>query len=88
MKQTLKRLINRGCSSLRNHIVLIFIAFSLPMMAMSSISSYQDGELTPLWMLRIIGVCTVAGVIAAIIGWFIILPPLLRRSKPKNSDRR
>jgi hypothetical protein len=88
MKETLKRIIGTGTSSLKNHIVPIFIAFSLPMMAMSSISSCQDGEFTPLWMLGIISVCTIAGVIAAIIGWFIILPPLLRRSKPKYSDRR
>jgi hypothetical protein len=51
-------------------------------------SSCAPVPFTPLWMLRIISVCTIVGVIAALIGWFIILPPLLRRSKLKDSDRR
>jgi hypothetical protein len=81
---TLKQLIRLGSSSLRNHIVLIFIVASLPMTAMFGVSSYQDGELTPLWMLWIFTVWTLGGLVMALIGWFIILPPILRRFKRKN----
>jgi hypothetical protein len=54
------------------------------MTAMFGVSSYQDGELTPLWMLWIFGVCTLGGLVMALIGWFIILPPILRRSGRKR----
>lgn len=81
---TISSLLRRGSSSLRNHIVLVFVVGSLPMTAMFGVSSYQDGELTPLWMLWIFGVCTLGGLVMALIGWFIILPPILRRSGRKR----
>jgi hypothetical protein len=54
------------------------------MTAMFAVSSYQDGELTPHWELWIFAVWTFLGFILALIGWFIILPPVLRRSKRKG----
>jgi hypothetical protein len=73
-----------GSRSLRNHIVFIFVVVSLPTTAMFAVSSYQDGELTPMWMLRILGAATLAGLFVALVGWFVILPPILRRSKRKD----
>jgi hypothetical protein len=81
---TLLRIIKLGTSSLRNHIVLVFVVFSLPMSAIFAVSSYQDHELTPMWMLRIVAVCTFFGLIGALVGGFIILPPILRRSGRKH----
>jgi hypothetical protein len=81
---TIFSLLRRGSSSLRNHLVFILIIFSLPMSAMFAVSSYQDGELTPLWTLWIFAVGTFIGFIVALVGWFIILPPILRRSKRKD----
>jgi hypothetical protein len=81
---TILRIVKLGTSSLRNHIVFVFIVASLPMTAMFAVSSYQDGELTPLWLLWIFAVWTVAGFILALIGWFIILPPIIRRSGRKH----
>jgi hypothetical protein len=81
---TIAKIIRIGSSSLRNFIVLCFVVWSLPMTAMFGVSSYQDGELTPLWMLWIFGVCTLCGLVFALIGWFIILPPILRRSGRKR----
>lgn len=74
------RLVRIGSRSLRNHIIFIFVVVSLPTTAMFALSSYQDGELTPLWMLRIFAVSTITGLILALVGWYVILPPILRRS--------
>jgi hypothetical protein len=81
---TISSLLRHGSSSLRNHIVLVFVLGSLPMAVMNGLFSYQDGELTPLRMLRISAVCAIGGLVVAFIGWFIILPPILRRSARKH----
>jgi hypothetical protein len=65
--------------------VFIFVAGSLPMTAIFAISSYQDGELTPLWMLWNFTVCTLGGLVMALVGWYVILPPILRRSRRKDN---
>ena len=76
---TLTKIIRIGSSSLKNFIVLCFVAWSLPMITMFAVTSYQDGELTPLWLLWIFAAGTFGGFIMALVGWFIILPPFLRR---------
>jgi hypothetical protein len=80
----ISKIIRTGSSSLKNHIVFIFVVVSVPTAAVFAVSSYQDNELTPMWMLRILVVSTLGGLFVALVGWFIILPPILRRSKRKN----
>lgn len=74
---TLLNFIRGGTSSLRNHILFIFAVVSLPTAA---VSSYQDNELTPMWTLRIFLASTLEGLFVALVGWFLILPPILRRA--------
>jgi hypothetical protein len=81
---TILRIIKLGTSSLKNHIVFIFVVVSLPTAAVFAVSSYQDNELTAMWMLRILIVSTLAGLFIALVGWFIILPPILRHSGRKH----
>jgi hypothetical protein len=83
-RMTILRIVKLGTSSLRNHIVFIFVVVSLPTAAVFAVSSYQDNELTPAWMLRIFVVTALGGLFVALVGWFIILPPILRRSGRKN----
>jgi hypothetical protein len=54
------------------------------MAAVFAVSSYQDNELTPIWMLRIFVASSLGGVFVALVGWFVILPPILRRSGRKH----
>jgi hypothetical protein len=81
---TITKIIRIGSSSLRNHVIFIFVVVSLPTAAVFAVSSYQDNELTPMWMLRILVISALGGLFVALIGWFIILPPILRRSRRKD----
>jgi cytochrome bd-type quinol oxidase subunit 1 len=81
---TILRIVKLGTSSLRNHIVFVFVFVSLPTAAVFAVSSYQDNELTPVWMLRIFVASTLGGLFVALVGWFVILPPILRRSGRKH----
>jgi hypothetical protein len=81
---TILRIVKLGTGSLRNHIVFIFVVVSLPTVAVFAVSSCQDNELTPMWMLRIFVASTLGGLFVALVGWFMILPPVLRRSGRKH----
>lgn len=81
---TILRMVKLGTSSLSNHIVFIFVIVSLPAMVVFAVSSYQDHELTPMWMLRIFIASTLAGLFVALVGWFMILPPILGGSRRKR----
>jgi len=72
-RMTILRIVKLGTSSLRNHIFFIFVVVSLPTAAVFAVSSYQDHELTPMWMLRIFVASTLAGLFVALVRWFIIL---------------
>jgi hypothetical protein len=69
---TILRIVKFGTSSLMNHIVFIFVVVSLPTAAVFAVSSYQDHELSPMWMLRIFVASTLAGLFVALVGWLII----------------
>jgi hypothetical protein len=76
-----KGIFKKGVSSLPNHIVLVWIFFSLPLCLLNGVLSYEDHELTFSRILRILVVGACAGVAVALVGWFVILPPLRRRNR-------
>jgi hypothetical protein len=82
---SLSKLIRSGTSSLRNHIVFIFVVVSLPTAVVFAVSSYQDNELTPMWMLRIVVVSTLGGLFVALVGWFFIVPSIRQRAKRRDN---
>jgi len=75
--------IKSATSSLRNHILFILVFFSLPMSLFSAALTYQDAPLTLTRILWILTVCTSAGVILALVGWYVIVPSIRRRSTRK-----
>ena len=50
---TVLRILKLRTRSLRYHLVSNFIVVSLPTAAVFALSSYQDNEVAPMWMLRI-----------------------------------
>ena len=66
-------------SSLGNHLAFVLFAFSAPMTLLFAAFAHQDGDLTLGRVARIAAVWSVLGVIGGLIGWYVILPPLLRR---------
>ena len=67
-------------NSLRNHIFFIWIYFSLPMSLLFAAFAYEDHELTLIRIVWILTVWTCAGVIAALVGWYVIVP----RTRPRS----
>ena len=76
--------IKSATSSLRSHILFILIYFSLPMSLFSAALTYQDEKLTLIRILWILTVWAFAGVILALVGWYVIVPSIRRRSERKD----
>ena len=70
--------IRSATSSLRSHILFIWVYFSVPMSLLFTAFSYQDHELRLIRMLWILTVWTCAGVIGALVGWYVIVPSIRR----------
>lgn len=51
------------------------------MSLLNAAMAYQDHELTVMRGLWIATVCTSGGVVAALVGWYVILLPIRRRSR-------
>jgi hypothetical protein len=77
--------IRSATSSLRNHIFFIWVYFSLPMSLFTAALTYQDAKLTLIRILWILTVCTSAGVILALVGWYVIVPLIRRRSGRRDT---
>jgi hypothetical protein len=71
--------IRNGSSSLPSHLAFMQFAFSLPMALLFGAFAYEDGRLTLGRGIRIVVVCGAMGVAAGLIGWYVILVPLLRK---------
>ena len=80
MNPTLKTYLRKGTSSLRNHILLVQLCFSLPMSLMFMVFAYQDNDFTFARVLWIVFVWLGAGTVGGFIGWYVVLPPFRRRS--------
>jgi len=71
--------IRNASSSLPSHLAFMQFAFSLPMALLFGAFAYTDGTLTLGWGIRIVVVSTAMGLVAGVIGWYVILLPLLRK---------
>ena len=76
---TLRRTMKSATKSLRNHVIFMEVIFTMPLSLVFLGTSYQYGELTPLWGLWIVTVCAALGAVAAVIGWYLILPSIRLR---------
>jgi hypothetical protein len=75
------KLLKRASSSLMGHVALFESFFSLPLSLIFLRINYLEGTLTPLWALRVILVSAVGGVIPALVLWYTVTSPLVKRRK-------
>jgi hypothetical protein len=66
-------------SSLPGHIVLFALTFSVPMLIAGLTLNYMDGTLTWDWAPYIALYCALGGFAVAVVIWFVLTSPLLRR---------
>lgn len=76
--------IRSATKSLWHHILFILVFASLPTAALFLVWAYQDGDLTVGRGLQIISVWIIAGLIGALVGWYVILASVRRRSDQKK----
>ena len=81
---TFPSVLRTAMKSLWHHILFFLIFASLPMSILFIVSAYQDHELNAAGVVRIVCVWAIAGVIAALLGWYVILAPYRRR--PGNKE--
>ena len=62
-------------SSLKGHVVVLQLFLSAPMFVMFAIRTYNDGVLTPQWVLLALFVTSLGGFVAAILVWYVITIP-------------
>ena len=85
MLSFLRLLTIRGASkSLRGHVVFLQAACSVPMFLLFAAWNYQDGTLTPAWAGRIAFASSACGLFMALIGWYFITLPILKRSRRRQ----
>ena len=73
-------LLARLARSLIGHVVVYHVAFTLPMSALFLYWDYSDRTLTVGQALRTIALSSVFGLVVAILIWYTITLPLLRRA--------
>lgn len=69
--------------SVWGHIVFIQAIYSAPLFALFLGWNYLDGTLTARQGAWLALICSGTGVLAAVVGWYAILQPLLLRKKAK-----
>lgn len=63
------------------HLTAVMLVFtSLPMSILFMVSAHEDHELDAAAVVRIVSVWAAAGLIAALLGWYVILAPYRQRS--------
>jgi hypothetical protein len=77
-------LVKRVTSSLRGHIVLSEVLFSLPLFLVFLFQSYFDGALTLEWGIYLAVLWAASGVLGAVCLWYLVSLPLI---KSRNLDR-
>ena len=74
-----RRIIFWGQKSLWHHIVFIQVFCAVPLTAFALVDAYQNGDLTWSWGFWIGSVRIFLCAVIALVGWYVILPPILRR---------
>ena len=70
--------------SLWHHVLFFLVFVSLPVSILFIVWAYQDHELNAAAVVRIVSAWSVAGIVAALLGWYVILAPYRRRSGNKE----
>jgi len=68
-----------GSSSLLGHIVLSEALFSVPLSILFCYSNYKEGDLTGRWALHILLTNAIFGIVFAVIFWYFVSLPLLKK---------
>jgi len=77
-------LIKRASFSLTGHIVLFLISFGGAESLLFIWTDYSDGILTPYRVLWILFVTCVLAVVGAVLFWYTVSKPLIRRIKKRG----
>jgi len=67
--------------SLIGHVAFFQITFSLSITILFLGLGYSDGTLTPIWALYTIFISSIIGLIIAILIWYTVSLPLIKRYK-------
>jgi hypothetical protein len=70
-------------SSLVGHVVIYGLAGMIVLSSVALYLNYSEGTLTFTWGLYTIVVCTIAGVVVGVIGWYSITLPMIKRRDGK-----
>jgi hypothetical protein len=76
--------IRSATKSLWHHVLFILVFASLPTSLLFIAWAYEDHEFTLVRILQIVIVWVIAGIVAALVGWYVILAPIRRRSGRKE----
>jgi hypothetical protein len=72
----------RWCSSsIAGHLVLVGLPFFAAEMIVGLLSNYYEGALTASWAVHIASVCAAGAFAVALLVWYTITRPLLKRKK-------
>lgn len=71
-------------NSLFGHIVALQLFFAVPMIGIFTITGYNNGELTPQSLLRLLFAAPLGGLIAGILVWYLITLPTRRKYGRKS----
>jgi hypothetical protein len=74
-----KNLFNWCCSSLLGHVVLMQMCFSLPLLLFFLPTIYLQGNLTVAWALYMAVVFMILGAVCAVLFWYTVTLPLMKR---------
>jgi hypothetical protein len=81
-------LLKRASSSLRGHIALAEIFVGLPLGVLFIYQNYMQGTLTFQWALWCVFLGAAAGLIWAVIFWYTLSLPLLKKYRGSSGDKR
>jgi hypothetical protein len=71
-------------SSLRGHVVLFELFVALPNWVLLSMANYSEGTLSLNWSAHIAFYCLLGGASVAVLFWFTITSPWLKRKARKS----
>ena len=81
-----KSMLNRGYSSLLGNVILCELFFAVPMFVLFSWLNYSEDSLTPTWALWIALVCILLGALMALIFWYCLFLPLIKRRQSEKGS--
>jgi peptidoglycan/LPS O-acetylase OafA/YrhL len=79
-------LLRRASFSLAGHVALGEMAVGLPLTLLFLYQNYTQGTLTFQWALWVIFLGFVAGLIWAVIFWYTVSRPLIRRRRARSDE--